>query len=237
MLLELAPFVALALLGTLHCAGMCGAFAIAASASSSRTWTGTACYVLGKAFTYALLGVLAAGAGGVAVRAGADLTGTRLESARAVLAWIVGLSLCGSGLAALGLIRWPGSLAHKLPAGPVRLFSSVRRLPGISAAFGIGVLTGLLPCGLSWSALLLAAQSRPSTALLGLFAFGLATAPGLVGMAGGWRLAPAALRTRARFVLGPLLVLLGVFTIARANRSVLPGPLTSIAPDCCLDDR
>lgn len=237
MWLELAPFVALALLGTLHCAGMCGAFAIAASASGSRSFAGPACYVVGKALTYALLGVLAAGAGSFAVRAGSDLTGTRLESARAVLAWIVGLSLCGSGLAALGVIRWHGSIARALPSGPARLFASIRRLPGLSASFGIGVVTGLLPCGLSWSALLLAAQTRPSVALVGLFCFGLATGPALIGVAGGWRLAPASWRARARFVLGPLLLAFGLLTIARAHTRALPSPLRSIAPECCVDDR
>ncbi len=220
MLIELTPFVVLALLGALHCAGMCGGFAIAAS-ESSRGFGGVACYVLGKALTYALLGVAAAVVGGAALQV--------VE--RRYVAWTVGVFLCGSGLAALGLLRGPR--VGRVPRWTRAAFAGVRRLHGPPAAFGIGVLTGLLPCGLSWSALVLAAQSRPATALLGLFAFGIATGPGLVGVAAGWRWAPVSWRARARFVLGPALLAFGVLTIARAEGHALPRPLHALVPECC----
>lgn len=230
---ELAPFLVLALVGSLHCAGMCGAFAIAA-ASSARAdgraaWLGSLSYVIGKALTYALLGALAASAGGLAT------AGEGFESGRVVLGWLVGVSLCLSGLATVGL-RLP-HLTRARAVAPFRAaraaLDSVRRARGITASFGIGVVTGLLPCGLSWSALLLALQSHPGTAVAGLFVFGLATGPALFGVAGGWQMLPAAWRVRARYALGPVLVLIGLTTIARVHRDALPAPLRIVVPACC----
>lgn len=238
-LTELLPFLALAALGSLHCAGMCGTFAIAATSSARAAgrgaWLGTLSYVFGKALTYALLGALVASVGGLAVRS----VGTQLELARVALGWIVGIALCFSGLAALGLriARAPNAPSLVPMRWARSALATVRQTRGLTASFGVGVLTGLLPCGLSWSALMLALQSRPSAALVGLFAFGIATGPALFGVASGWSLLPAVWRVRARFALGPMLILLGATTIARAHPGALPEPLRTILPACCTSER
>ena len=46
-------------------------------------------------------------------------------------------------------------------------------LGGFAGAFGAGMVTGYLPCGLSWGAFVLATQVEPATAAVGLFLFGL----------------------------------------------------------------
>ena len=58
----LLPFVLLGLLGSVHCAGMCGGFAlgVAAGGPRGRALGRLGLYALGKALTYAALGLLAA---------------------------------------------------------------------------------------------------------------------------------------------------------------------------------
>ena len=181
LLRELLPFAALGVLGALHCAGMCGAFAIAVTTSGSgaaratlRRQTG---YVVGKALTYGVLGLaLSAGVGGLVSPRLADAT-----------AWLAGGVLVVLGLGWLGWL--PRLRAPRLLRGPrtARALERLRtvqrellRLPGFAGAFGAGAVNGLVPCGLSWAAIAMAATTTPAAALLGPFVFGLATAPALL---------------------------------------------------------
>jgi sulfite exporter TauE/SafE len=238
---ELAPFVLLGLVGSLHCTGMCGGFALAVTASAGaarrRALLRSLAHVLGKALTYAVLGLLAARAAGFLTHEGATLAGgsaddhaATVELARRVLAWIAGALFIVFGLAAFGLPLFPrGWLAARVPAWLRLVFDSARALPGLSGAFGLGLANGLLPCGLSWAALALAAGGPPARGALGLFVFGLATAPALVTIGLLGSAVPVATRARAlRFVAAPLLLVFGVLTIARG------GALTAeVLPACC----
>ncbi len=94
------------------------------------------------------------------------------------------------------------------------------------------MLNGLLPCGLSWAAVLLAAQQPPPHAALGAFAFGLATAPGLIAVGFGTRLAGLRSWRLAPVVLGLVLIVFGVLTVLRGN----PGAglhADHTEPNCC----
>lgn len=237
---ELAPFAALGLFGSLHCAGMCGGFALAVSVSAGaarrRAVVRSLVYLLAKALTYAVLGLLAARLAGVLTHGGATLLGgtsadhaAAVELARRVAAWVTGALFILFGLSAFGLPLFP---SHWFAGGaprPLRaLFDAARSLPGLAGAFGLGLANGLLPCGLSWSALALAAGGSPARGALGLFVFGLATAPVLVavGLAGA-SLSPT-IRRRALRVAAPLILVFGVLTVARGG-----GPAEGLAPDCC----
>ena len=223
---QLLPFALLGVLGSLHCAGMCGPFSVTVCARASGRRSGAlhlGAYVLGKALTYALLGLGVA----LASHLAADLLPS-LERGRALLAWLVGLALIAGGLAWLGL-RPPRALTASLRgAAPVRwpvrwigrVWSTARAVPGPGGSFGIGFLTGFLPCGLSWSALLLASQVEPPVAVAGPFLFGLATAPALVLTGAAGRVLVDRLGRRAQRLLGPALVLIGVVTVLRGG---LPG--------------
>ena len=120
--------------------------------------------------TYAVLGALAGFVGGVVELAGSLLG---LQRAASVLAGAVLVLEAILGLAGTGpLAATRGG----------RLFARVstalgRRIPG--HPLGLGLLLGLLPCGLLYSALI-AAVSRggPLEGALALVAFGLGTAPG-----------------------------------------------------------
>jgi len=250
---ELVPFVLLGLLGSAHCAGMCGGFAVtvALSAGVSRVralgWSLT--YLFGKALTYAVLGLVAARAAHMLTHAGAGLAGSTpdqdaaaLETLRRTLAWVAGLACFVLALSALGVPLFPRSWRARLvgSGSPPRLlrlaFDSARALPGSARSFGIGLASGLLPCGLSWAALALATGSKPATAAAGLFLFGVSTAPVLLATAFTGHLLPQPLRARLRPVGAVLLIAFAVLTVARGG---LPRPLAAaeeVLPACCQPD-
>jgi hypothetical protein len=124
--------------------------------------------------TYAVLGALAGFVGGVVELAGSLLGLQRAASVGAgpVLVLEASLGLAGSG----PLASTKGG----------RLFARVsvargRRVPG--HPFGLGLLLGLLPCGLLYSALIAAvARGGPVEGAVGLLAFGVGTAPALLGL-------------------------------------------------------
>jgi len=221
---ELAPFVVLGLVGSLHCAGMCGGFAIAASldAPSRRTFVARQLvHQLGKASTYGVIAGLVAHAGAAPGAGAGD-----------AVAW-----LAGAGLVALGLRRlFPRTVGGRswsaLERPLRRLAREARALPGLTGRFAVGVANGLLPCGLSAGAFLLAADRTPTVALCGGLLFGLATAPLLVLTAAAAHAGPRiATRLGALAPLGPrllgvTLIVFGVLTWSR----VLGRPPGSLEP-------
>ena len=214
---ELAPFLALGFLGSLHCVAMCGGFAIAASleAPSRRSFLARQlAHQLGKASTYGIVCGLIAHAG--------SFSG---ESARPLVAW-----LAGAGLLVLGLVQLFPSLRRSprltFLHAPLRWLSNeARTLPGATGRFAGGVVNGLLPCGLSAAAFLLAADRSPSVALLGGLTFGLATAPALLLTASLPRVRLVRLGRAGPRLLGACLVLFGVLTWTRG----VPGPQAEAA--------
>ncbi|MDA8251838.1 MAG: sulfite exporter TauE/SafE family protein [Rhodospirillales bacterium] len=203
--------------GPAHCAPMCGGFVLAqVSDRMARLPAARLCesarlrgalllpYHAGRLATYSLLG---AGAGTLGRQlAAGGLGGALLLLAAALFA-----------LQAVARVR-PG-LLPALPAAPAGwlrvLAAAARRVPG---GLPLGLLLGLLPCGLLYAALAAAAATGdPARGALGMLAFGLGTVPGLfaVGLAGHlagrrWRgrtarLAPAVLLANAA-----LLVMLGL---------------------------
>ncbi|MBS1817620.1 MAG: sulfite exporter TauE/SafE family protein [Acidobacteria bacterium] len=177
--LDLVAFLTLGFLGSAgHCVGMCAPFVLIVSRRYARPvgalvpWAAQAWYTAGRLVTYGTLGA-AAGALGSALQVAGALMG--LQRAAAVLA---GGALIVSGAA--GLLSFspgasPGLWAHRLTG---RLSA---RMP--SHPFTLGLLLGLLPCGLLYTAVLGAmATGGPARGALALVAFGLGTAPALLGV-------------------------------------------------------
>ena len=95
-------------------------------------------------------------------------------------------------------------------AGRMMPVTNVRR------AIGLGLLWGLLPCGLVYSVLLLAAAGEsPTGGALVMLLFGIGTTPAmLLSGLGAARLAELMRRRDTRLGAGLLIVALGVFTLA-----------------------
>jgi sulfite exporter TauE/SafE len=167
-LLVAAPLLA-ALTGIPHCVGMCGAFACATGGRPAQM----VAWHAGRIATYTVLGALA-GALGVVVPGPA---------------WVPAL------FGAVLLLVFSAHLAGVLPAPPVRWPRSVARAAAALARRGtpparflFGMLNGLLPCGLVWTALAVPiALADPVWGALSMGLFGLASMPALTAWAWGAR--------------------------------------------------
>lgn len=220
---DLAPYgmFLLGLLGTGHCLGMCGPLVLALPATRGRL-RNHLLYHAGRITTYTIVGA-ALGGLGAGLQA---LSASATTDPMAVVARIqVGISLLAAallgwlGLARLGIVAEPGWMAV---ATPTRLpgFSRVmhRAVRGESLAmFGLGLVLGLLPCGLSFAAFAAALPAgSAASGALGVLAFGLGTLPGLLLLG----TAASQLARRHRHLID---VLAGVLLIGMAASTAIDG--------------
>lgn len=216
--LVLGGGLAFALVNALHCAGMCGPFALAAAGHGGARPARLSLYLAGKTCTYVFLGALAGAAGGRLAQAFGPAQLVLGLAVGAALVFAGARVLAGSGAGAGGLGA-PGRLFVAALAGPLARLRAARAGGAWGAGFALGGLTGLLPCGVSWlAALQAAALGGPVRGAAFLLAFGLGTAPALAvtGLAGGGLLARLGPR-RARWAGGGLLVAAGLLALWRAG--------------------
>lgn len=213
--LALAVVVA-SVLGSLHCAGMCGAFvAIAVGldgqnvAQKSRL---IAAYNLGRLITYVALGAIA-GAVGQAIDLGAQAAG--LQRAALTLAAatmiLIGLgALAASSGVRLPRIRPPRALDRAFKWG---LALATRYRP-THRALAIGLMTTLLPCGWLYAfALLAASTTSPLSGAVVMAAFWLGTLPLLVTLGAGIQSIAGPLRRHVPTVIALCVVVMGFWTL------------------------
>lgn len=221
------------LLGSMHCAGMCGAFlAIAISDSSAPVWRLQSAYHLGRLFTYLALGLLAGLLGATIDLAGA-LSGMH-RAATALAAFT--LILFGS----LSLLRVLGLRTSRtpIPASFLKLSERAHRaamtLPATSRALSIGLLTSLLPCGWLYAFVLVAAGSASITlAPIIMAVFWLGTLPLLVSFGAGLRLLTGPLARKAPLIASIALITVGTFSLFSRSTplAALDSRLTALRTD------
>jgi sulfite exporter TauE/SafE len=176
----------LGILGTGHCIGMCGPLVIAFPARRGK-FASHLYYHLGRIFTYVVIGSIMGGIGaglaGIAAATGGNfpLWVTRVQLGVSIVA---ALFLLSFGLARLGIIREPGWMAlaspDKIP-GYRKLLKSVFAGKRQAEMFLLGMMMGLLPCGLSFAAFTRALPSgSPINGAVMVFIFALGTVPGLL---------------------------------------------------------
>lgn len=216
---DLGSVFLLGLLGTGHCIGMCGAFALAVSAGAPRASTlfwRHLCYQLGKATSYLFVAViLLVGSTWLAGR-------NPVAPLQTTLGWIVGLAMMLMGAAYVLEWRVPtGWSARWNGAAPCRALATLWRSPSLLRNVLAGWVNGFLPCGLSLMAILyLVGTNSAVTVVAGAYVFGLATLPGLfaVGLL-GQRLGLVGRRWLLRLG-GVALIGLGVLTVTRGDPRV-----------------
>lgn len=214
------PLIALGgLLGSSHCLGMCGPFAITIGLGT-RSWSsGLArqlAYSFGRLFTYSCAGAVV-GYGGLRI-AGRGSSFGYLQAAFCVLA---GILLIVQGLMSLNLL--PRFAAHKSPnlaCGALRNFGGLLRSRRLSHVFLAGLFTGFLPCGLVYAYLALAASTADLLHGWATMAvFGAGTIPAMVLAGAGGQLLSLAARRRLFQVAAFCVILTGVLTIDRGARA------------------
>ncbi len=238
------------LLGSLHCAGMCGAFlAIAVTGigpNRPRQAPLQAAYHGGRLITYTILGV-AAGAAGQLL----NLTST-LAGVRPVAAALAGATLLAFGL--FSLLRIYG-VAPRLPVPAIlqRLISAGHRRafnrPPIIRAALIGLLTTLLPCGWLYAFVITAAgTASPWRGGLTMAVFWLGTLPVMIALGATVRRFTGSLGRHLPVITCLALMGLGLFTLINRSRLdpaalarnagaaavAIPNPQTT--PPCCKTD-
>lgn len=212
-----AVFVA-SLLGSMHCAGMCGAF-LAFAVAPDGAGRGPsksalqAAYHGGRLLTYSMLGA-AAGAIGAALDLGGSLAGVQRTAA----------ILAGALMVAFGVIALLRARGVQLPRAPLPMtlrnavaggHRAAMDLPPLGRSLAIGLLTPLLPCGWLYAfAITAAGTANPATGALTMAVFWAGTLPVMIGLGVGLQSLTGALRKRLPVLTSLLLVGVGLFTMA-----------------------
>lgn len=215
---ELGLTFAAGLLGSSHCIGMCGGFAMILGLTSRGRWRGLGrqtAYSAGRVFTYSVLGCIAGLIGDRVVRLGLVSGAARIGAGLCVLA---GLFLLVEGLKSVGLFWRSRPVAGTSCGGCLSspLFHQFLRADGFQNAFLGGVLTGFLPCGLVYAFLALAAaRAHPLEGLAVMTAFGLGTIPLMVAAGIGSTFLSTNGRSRLLKAAAWCVVVTGLLTIIR----------------------
>ena len=206
------------LLGSTHCAGMCGAFvAFAVSPqnpgeAASPRLTLNAAYNLGRLVTYATLGAVA-GSLGAALDLGGSLIGVQRVALSVSAALMIGFG--GAAILRHAGVRvprapLPGFLVRWARAGHTRALS----LPPIGRAAAVGLLTTLLPCGWLYAFVIMAAgTASPVWGAGAMAAFWLGTLPMMAALGLGIRAVIGPLGRRMPMATSILLVAAGLWTL------------------------
>ena len=217
----LATALIAGLLGSAHCLAMCagisGMVAINAGIMALSTQLPlTVAYNAGRILSYAALGAVVATFGDTVVTAIPALAGP-LRLAAGVVIVLIGLQVAFD----LKLLAPFERLGLGLWQRISRLAGRMLPISSLPRALGLGLLWGLIPCGLVYSVLLLAATSaNPATGAASMLVFGIGTLPAmLMTGVGAFRLSQTF--GRARRTAGILIIVLGLLTLMLPVQSLL----------------
>ncbi|MEP7382476.1 MAG: sulfite exporter TauE/SafE family protein, partial [Gemmatimonadota bacterium] len=202
------------LLGSVHCAGMCGPFVCFYASGGERAASSAShlAYNLGRLVSYLTLGALAGLAGGGVERLGAVggiSRGAAILSGSLMVGWGLMTLLATRGVR---LPRLDGLPPGRNPLGA--LLARARGRPPVVRAAIIGLLTTLLPCGWLYAFVFAAAGTghvAPAMATMALFWTG--TLPVMLGVGYGAQRLTGALRARLPQITAVTVVVLGLLTI------------------------
>jgi sulfite exporter TauE/SafE len=219
--------IALGLLGSLHCAAMCGPLQLALPippGGAGRVILGRVIYQLGRVMTYALLGAL----------------GGCLGKSFFLIGLQNSLSIA-LGVAVLGGFLISKRVAISAPVarlvGTLKLAMSAQlRRRGFRALAVLGMLNGLLPCGLVYVALAGAvARGNVWSGIGYMTAFGLGTSPMLLAISLSGKMFPPALRLKLNRLIPFGICLLAILLILRGLSLGIPfvSPNLAAGANCC----
>ncbi len=206
---------------------MCGPIALALPVhrgSRLRQWAGLLTYNFGRVSTYAILGATIGALGGAMLWVG----------------YLRYLSII-AGVAMLLYVAWPARLDRllKVPAiwqkliGRLRSHMATRlRSHKLSGQATLGMLNGLLPCGLVYLALISSiGTGSATTGAAYMLAFGLGTLPMMMAVGFFKQWFSPALRSHMRRLTPVMVAVAGIWLLGRGLLIRVPaGPLYSAAP-------
>lgn len=230
------------LVGSAHCAGMCGPIALALPLRSDNWFTrvsGGLIYNLGRIITYMILGSVFGILG-----KGLHMAGFQLWASI-----IIGVLMISMVVIPL-IFRQMPSLNNVFEGYSARMlggFKSLFRKGTTGSLFGIGLLNGLLPCGLVYVAVAGAINTGDVvSAMMYMALFGMGTIPVMlmVSLAGSmisikWRIFINKLSPYVIILLGILFILrglsLGIPYVSPKSEALTP--VVEKAHKCCHPDK
>lgn len=208
----------LGLMGSFHCAGMCGPIAISlplhGNSVTGKIFGGTL-YNLGRTLTYGIMGAIFGLLG-----QGVAMIGFQ-QKVSVIMGSLMIISVLFPALFKnqYSMEKSWFSLVGKLKSSIGKMFS-VRTFQSL---FFIGMLNGLLPCGLVYMAIAGAiGTGAVFSGSLYMIMFGLGTLPMLLGITLAGNLMGLAFRKRINKVIPVLVILVGIFFILRGLSLGIP---------------
>ena len=205
------------LFGSLHCVGMCGPIAMAVGGQQRQfAWKNAMLYNIGRSITYGVLG-------GVVGLIGKGLFLAGFQKTMSI----------GIGVALLAIALFSINVESKILNIPLfnRFMFSLKSWLGrllnkraMGASFSVGLLNGLLPCGLVYMAVVGALSTGNVLSGMGyMVLFGLGTFPMMLvtGLAGNF--ASLKIRNLLRRAYPVFLVFFGLLFLFRGLNFHIPG--------------
>jgi sulfite exporter TauE/SafE len=210
------------LLGSLgHCLGMCGPLVVMAGLQfQTRGLTAFPHHLLyhgARIGVYVFLGVVVGGIGSLLGM------GNRLSHLAGITSLVLGLGVILFGLSYLSWLP----LSRMEGAGDwlSRAMSQALKQGGFFGVILLGTLNGLLPCGLVYSALLVAASTGgPLPGAMGMLLFGVGTLPALLLVGLGARILSVRVRQALTRVSGFLILMIGLQLVLRGMAALDVAP-------------
>jgi hypothetical protein len=212
--MEFWTAILLGLVGSLHCAGMCGPLALAlptTGRTGSAFLAGRAAYNFGRIVTYSALGAVFGVIGQTFALAGLQRW-VSLIAGVAILAGALATSRDPLGAPAARAVGW-------LRSG----LSTLLRQRTLVSLFALGLLNGLLPCGLVYVACAAAtASGHFLTGIEYMFAFGLGTVPMMLAIGLAGQKLQTTVRARLQGLVPICIALVGALLILRGLALGIP---------------
>ncbi|UTW61157.1 sulfite exporter TauE/SafE family protein [bacterium SCSIO 12741] len=217
-MIYLGGAIAIGLLSNLHCLGMCGPIALALPLNRSNFFTrtlGVLAYNSGRILTYAALGAVLGLFGEGLHFFGLQQTFSIVLGALIILFALLPGLLQKEQIVGGGIYRWTQNLKTE--------FGKHFRKSSYSSLFMIGLLNGLLPCGMVYIALAgaLAASSWQQGALF-MALFGAGTLPVMFSLPLVVSKLTSPLRARIRKFLPIIAIGMGLLLILRGSNLGIP---------------
>lgn len=216
--MEVLAGLMVGIVGSMHCAGMCGPLALALPVPPDkrlRYLVGRLLYNLGRTAMYMLLGAIAGTVGRKLF----------LVGAQQIVSIVLGSILLLFALVPALLRRLPGGagMVERLTAPVRRAIGILLQRSSVAALFLLGVVNGLLPCGLVYMAV--AAALTTGTALNGVLfmaGFGLGTVPVMLTIALLGKQLQGGMRRRLAGFLPMISVVIAVLILLRGLNLGIP---------------
>ncbi|MBF0236787.1 MAG: sulfite exporter TauE/SafE family protein [SAR324 cluster bacterium] len=211
--------IILGLTSSLHCAGMCGGIVCSYTlpfqqSSAPGLWKYHTLYVAGRVLIYSWIGALMGALGGSVSWLIEPQT-----SLKAAGAWLGGGIMILGGAVVLVGKRWPDFISSWISQSMSWLVPSLKswgQKMGPWKVFPLGMVSGILPCGMMWAVEMRAfATNSLWQGMLTMLVFCIATTPSLLLTAVILARVSPKLRYHSVHFSGILVLLMGIYVIVR----------------------